>query len=329
MVRTLKNTVRCIALALSLPYAAIAADLPTAKPGVVPSLVQTQNAITAKANDNVTQEQQNQTAERRKQISAEAMASIAETHNALTALDAGKKDDALAALERATGKLELILARDPSLTLAPTNVEAVTISVMADTNKVKAMRAETERLLDEGQVQAARHLLDGLASETVINVSNIPLATYPAAMKQAVKLIDDGKLDAAKQTLQTALNTLVVKSTIIPLPVAAAQQMLAEAEKLSAKPNRKDVENNRLNILLAGARTQLEFAEVLGYGTRQDFQGFYAQLDDIKSKTSNGQSGNDFFGKIKSSLADLVKSIQSAADNIPATSQYKSTNNPN
>jgi len=329
MVRSLKTTVSCIALALAVPYAAIAADLSTAKSGVVASTTQTQNAIAAKANNKAVQEQQDQTAQRRKQISAEAMAAIAETRNALIALDAGKKDDALAALERATGKLELILARDPNLALAPTNVEAVTVNVMADTDKVKAMRAEAQRLLDDGQVQAARHLLDGLASETVINVSNIPLATYPAAIKQAVKFVDDGKLDAAKQNLQTALNTLVVKSNIIPLPVVAAQQMLVEADKLSAKSNRKPNENQRLNDLLNGARTQLEFAEALGYGTHQDFQGLYAQLDGIKSKTTNGQSGNGFFESIKSSLSDLVKSIQSAADNISAAGQAKNSTNSN
>ncbi|MGL1204106.1 YfdX family protein, partial [Vibrio parahaemolyticus] len=48
------------------------------------------------------------------------MAAVSETGNALKALDEGKKDDALADLEKTTGKLELILARDPQLTLAPT-----------------------------------------------------------------------------------------------------------------------------------------------------------------------------------------------------------------
>ncbi len=76
------------------------------------------------------------------------------------------------------------------------------------------------------------------------------------------------------------------------------------------------MENNRLDVLLSGARTQLKFAEVLGYGTKQDFQGLYAQLDDIKTKTSNGQFGDNFFTKLKSSLANLIKSIQLAADNI-------------
>ena len=59
-------------------------------------------------------------------------------------------------------------------------------------------------------------------------------------------------------------------------------------------------------------RTQLEFAEVLGYGTRKDFKDLYDQLDEIKEKTSGGKSGTGFFTKIKSSLSDMFKSSQPA-----------------
>jgi hypothetical protein len=224
----------------------------------------------------------------------------------------------ISALERATGKLEVILARDPKLALAPVNVGAMSVSVIANTDNVKEARKEAERLLDDGQVQTARHLLEGLASETVISVSNIPLATYPAAIKQAVKLLDDGKQDDAKKVLQTALNTLVITNTIIPLPVAATQAMLVDAEKLAEKVDRKDDDNKKLADLLTASRAQLEFAEALGYGTKQDFKDLYAQLDEIKDKTSSGKSGTGFFAKIKSSLSGVVKSSQPPVNDQPA-----------
>jgi hypothetical protein len=44
----------------------------------------------------------------------EAVAAVRETQNALTAIDQNKNDDAIAALERATGKLEIVLARTPT-----------------------------------------------------------------------------------------------------------------------------------------------------------------------------------------------------------------------
>lgn len=325
MLRSLKTTASCIALALAVSNAAIAADTMKMVPAA-PATAQSSSTTTTTANPQptaanakVANQNQDQTAEKRKQITAEAIAVVSETRNALKDLDEGKKDDALADLEKTTGKLELILARDPQLTLAPTNVNEVTTSVLADTDKVRQFRREAQRLLDDGQVQAARHLLQGLASETVIRVTSIPLGTYPDAIKQAAKLIDDGKQDDAKKVLQTALNTLVITDTIIPLPVAATQAMLKDAQQLAEKKDRSVDENKNLNDLLTASRGQLEFAEVLGYGTRQDFKDLYAQLDGIKAKTSDGKSGTGFFSSITDSISGLLqRSSQTAATNLPA-----------
>lgn len=312
MIDSFRTPATCLGLALSLPYIAMAADTPpavTPAPSSQKSVAPSPSSApsSAAATEKNTQEQ---TAEKRKQITAEAMAAIGDTRTALMALDQGKKADALAALERVTGKLELILARDPKLALAPTNVGATTIEVIGDADKVRDIRKQAQRLLDDGQVQSARLLLENLASETVISVSNIPLASYPGAIKLAAKLIDDGKQDEAKKVLQKTLNTLVVTNTVIPLPVVAAQESLKDAEKLVEKAARTEDENKRLNALLIDARRQLEFAQVLGYGTKQDFKDLYAQLDEIKDKSSNGKSGGGFFTKIKASLAGLFKSSQ-------------------
>lgn len=326
MLRSLKTTASCIALALAVSNAAIAADTMNMVPAA-PAAAQSgsttataTNSQSTAANAKVANQNQDQTAEKRKQITAEAIAAVNETRNALKALDEGKNDEALEALEKTTGKLELILARDPQLTLAPTNVNEVTTSVLADTDKVRQFRREAQRLLDDGQVQAARHLLQGLASETVIRVTNIPLGTYPDAIKQAAKLIDGGKQDDAKKVLQTALNTLVVTDTIIPLPVAATQAMLKDAQQLAEKKDRSVDENKRLSDLLTASHGQLEYAEALGYGTRQDFKDLYAQLDSIKAKTSDGKSGTGFFSSITDSLSGLLeRSNPTVATNQPAS----------
>lgn len=63
---------------------------------------------------------QEQTEEKRKTLMADATTALTETHKALALLDAGRKKEALAALERASGKLDVILARDSSMKLAPT-----------------------------------------------------------------------------------------------------------------------------------------------------------------------------------------------------------------
>ena len=316
MLRLLLTTVSCIALALAVPSIAIGDDS-SAKTNKAAS----QEAATAENKNKVEQQAQDKTAEKRKAITAEAMSAVSETRNALKALDDGQKDEALSALERATGKLEVILARDPDLALAPTNVGAVTITTEADLGKITEARKEAQRLMNEGEVQAARHLLDGLASETVISVSNIPLATYPAAIKDAARLADNNKFSEAKRVLQTALNTLVITNTVIPLPVVKTQDFLLKAEKLAEKTDRTEDDSKKLTGLLADAHTQLEFAEALGYGTKKDFKDLYEQLDEIKEKTSHGKSGTGFFAKIKASLSGLFKSSQPAETVQPKPSK--------
>jgi hypothetical protein len=251
---------------------------------------------------------QEQTAEKRKTLMADATAAINETQGALTLLDSGKKKEALAALERATGKLDIILAHDPSLTLAPAGVTVATTDLQGGPEVAKQLRQTAQDLIAQGRVQEARHVLKNLASETVVTVANIPLATYPAAIKEAVRSIDANKIDAAKLILQTALNTQVLTETTIPLPVVHAAESLKNAETLAEKKDRTAEDNTQLKASLDKARGQLEFAQVLGYGTKKDFDTMYQQLSEVEYKTADNKSGVGFFAKIKASISDFLKS---------------------
>ena len=61
-------------------------------------------------------EQQRKSAEdqARKSLDQEAVAAIDETTNAIKAIADNKTDEALAAIERATGKINVLLARNPA-----------------------------------------------------------------------------------------------------------------------------------------------------------------------------------------------------------------------
>ena len=253
---------------------------------------------------------QNQTEEKRKTLLVDATSAIQETQSALKLLDDGKKKEALGALERATGKLDIILAREPALTLAPAAVNVFTVDVQGGIDAVKGLRKQIQDLIDAGHFQEARRLMGNLASETIVSVSNIPLATYPAAIKDAAKLIDQNKTDQAKAVLQTALNTQVVTETVIPLPVVKAQTSLKEAENLAEKKDRTTDENTRLKGALDTARGQLERAQALGYGEKSDFETFYQQLKEIEQRTADNKFGTGFFAKIKGLIADFMKSSQ-------------------
>lgn len=269
-------------------------------------------STTAPAVTNVSDPQaaQTQTEEKRKTLLADATGAIQETQNALKWLDEGKKKEALAALERATGKLDIILARDPALRLAPAGVNVVTVDLQGNLDTVKELRRQIQELMNSGRFQEARHMMETMASETVVSVSNIPLATYPAAIKDAAKLIDENKTNEAKTTLQTALNTQVVTETIIPLPMVNAQASLKEAETLAEKNNRSAEDDSRFKASLDNARKELERAQALGYGKSSDFETFYKQLDEIAHQTADNGHGAGLFAKLKASIAEFMKSSQ-------------------
>ena len=278
-----------------------------AKPA--PQQAEPQSEQSKTVNPQVQSEVEKQANAKRAQLLKNAQVAIDETHKALDALDKNKNDEALAALERVTGKLDLILARDPKLALAPVSMETIVRDLYANQDTVRDAIKEARSELNDGKVQQARALLGGLASEAELQVTNIPLATYPAAIKAVAPLIDAGKKDEAKTALQMALNTLVIERFITPLPTVRATAMLGEAEKLTEKSGRSSDENKKLHDLVENARQQLELGETLGYGIPEDYKPLYAQLDDIQSKTEGGKSGKGIFDTIKASLKGLKDRI--------------------
>jgi hypothetical protein len=246
------------------------------------------------------------TSENRKKIIDEAVAALSETKNALAALDAKKKEEAIAALEKVVGQLEVIIAREPELAFAPIDVRVTTHDLYASLKTIEIAKKEAEELLEKGEVQKARILLQGLASEIVISVANLPLATYPDTIKAVIPLIDKDKFDEAKVALQAALDTVVVINHVIALPVIRAEHLLREAEKLAETEKRSDKDNKVLSNLLENAEHQLKIAAALGYGDQKQYKNFYQQIEEIQKKTDNGKSGKGFFDKVKHSLSNFI-----------------------
>ncbi|MFX3545405.1 YfdX family protein [Ralstonia mannitolilytica] len=253
----------------------------------------------------VQKEADSQAADKRKQVLDEAVAALALTKSALAALDDKDKARALGALAEATGKLELIVAREPSLALAPVDVRTIVHDLFANTETIEAMTDEALDALKHGEVQQARRVLALLASEIVIAVTNIPLASYPAAVKSVVPLIDQDKIEEAKAALQSALSTLVETRSVIPLPLLRTTLLLKRAETLTEDGQRSEASGERLQALLNEARQQLEMAELLGYGKKKDFEPLYAELKKVQEKTSGGGSGKGWLDEIKARLSKL------------------------
>ncbi len=247
------------------------------------------------------------TAEKRKKIVEEAIAAVLNTEKALAALENNKTDEALKLLETVTGKLDLIMARDPDLALAPVGISETVIDVYTDIDSIKAMTREAQKALDKGRLQEARELIKGLASEIVISTTSIPLATYPVAIKAIAPLIDAGKIDEAKTALHSLLNTLVVTRHVIPLPLLRAELLITEAEALTENTKRTEKENKVLDGLLNAVRDQLKLAEALGYGDKELFEPMNKQVEEIENKVSGGKGGKGWFDKLKQQFSSVFK----------------------
>lgn len=259
-----------------------------------PAVVSVEEEVQGSAED--------EAAKRRKELIDDAVEALDETQKALAALDEGDSEAALDALAVANGKLDLVVARNPRLALAPVDTRVITFDLFASVESIEAAKERALEHMKEGRLQDARALIENLRSEVVVEVVNVPLATYPSAIRAITPLIDDGKVEEAKAALQRALNTLVVVEHSHALPVIRAEHMLTRAEELAETEERSREEGEELTSLLDGARRQLEIAEALGYGQSDDFADYYQQLDEIAGKTRDGKSGTGFFDKLRAAL---------------------------
>ena len=304
MKHAVRHTLLCVSmmslggLALSAPSFAAESALPAAP--------QAQSEASRSVQPKVDKQTADATAEKRKKLFADATAALAETHKALNALEHKKNDEALKALAEATGKLDLIVARDPKLAQAPLETEVVTYDLLTNLDTIKQITKEATAYLNDGEIQKARPLVAHLASEIQYRTIHLPLATYPKAIKAIAPLIDAGKIDDAKARLQAVLNTLVVTTDdVIPLPKLRAEHLLKEAQDLAEKKDRSKEENDKLAKHLQAAREQLQMAELLGYGKKKDFNPMYEQISEIENKSAGGKSGIGWFDKVKQQLSEL------------------------
>ena len=271
----------------------------------LPVSPQAKPEVVTEVQPEVQKETDSQAADKRKQVLDEAVSALSLTKSALAALDGKDAARALAMLAEVTGTLELIVAREPTLALAPVDVRTIVHDLFATTETIEAMIDEALDALKHGEVQKARPIVANLASEIVIETDNLPMATYPAAIKSAARLIDSGKIDDAKAELARALNTLVVTSVAFPLPVLRAEAAIAKAEKLAETDKRDAKQNEELSALLAYVRTEIELAQALGYGKKADFKPIFDQLKSIEQKSAGGKSGTGWFDELKMRIQGL------------------------
>jgi len=259
-------------------------------------------SVQIKVNDRVN----NTINEKKEELLKEALQSLNNTNLALKYLDENKIKEAADTLANVIGKLDIIIARDPSLKLLPVAVTQKEFDVITTKETVKSILFDANKALKDGEVQKARYLLKNLASEIVITTTSIPLQTYPASIKKIVPMLDEGKIEEAKVLLNATLNSLVVTEQVIPLQILRATLLLEEADVLASNEVRDEGENEKLSFFLEEASYQLEMAELFGYGSQKEYKSIYDHLETIKEKVSDGKSAKGWFDKIKEKIIYLT-----------------------
>jgi len=264
-------------------------------------------------NTNVEKTEDKAKQEENKKIVKEALSAYEQTLKAVEHLDKGEKDKAIEALEKSVGKMDILIGRYPELAYLPISIDVQTFDVVNDLETIKRQRDEVQFLVKQGYLQAARRLLNYMASEIRVTSVNLPMETYPTAIRGIARLIEEDKLDLAKKALQTTLSTLVSFERSIPIPVLNSQILIAEASKIinETTPDKLSKEKkDEALALLKRAHQELEIAEELGYGKRNwEFAEIHKDIREIEDKVKKNK-------KSKGLLEDLKKRVEEFKNKI-------------
>ncbi len=238
-------------------------------------------------------------------IVKEAVEAVMLTQKVL--IDIAKKDkkQAIKDVEKAIGKLEVVLAKKDAPLMLPIDASISAYEFNADVSTIKKGLKAVKELLDDGKVQEARALLNTFQSEIDITTVSLPLASYPKALKLAASYLHEGKLKEAQDVLEMALNTLVTTKVIIPIPLVTAEALIADAQKIAKKDKKQALKHLEL------AKEELKKAELLGYTSDSDIT--YKALEHAIEKVEKEIKGKNRAEKLFEELMNKLRSFKESA----------------
>jgi hypothetical protein len=223
-------------------------------------------------------------------------------------VDLEKNDLKLASkdIEKALGKIELLLATGKTPKMVSVDGSIVVKEYVGRSEDVKKSVKSVKKLLDDGKVQEARVLLNTLQSQMDITVVNLPLESYPDALKLAAKYIDQNKPEQAKEIMSVALSTFYNVTQIVPLPLVKATDLIAYVALHS-----KDDEKLRADELLEEAEDQLKVAELLGYVSKGEvtYKKLYSKIKDIRKEIKGENKTKKLFDMLLEDIKEFKSKI--------------------
>ncbi|AZL15913.1 YfdX family protein [Rickettsiales endosymbiont of Stachyamoeba lipophora] len=273
----------------------------------------------ALARSEIEQQHEQAKEEARKTLVRDAIESLEETKKALTALNKGQENEALTAIEHATGKINILLARYPEKSILPIDFEVKLIDTApVIIQNIKEISKDAEKLLGNKNYPEARLLLDILRSEINIRTYNLPLAMYPTALKEAARLLDQKKINESITELDVAIHTLVVVDQVLPLPIINAKLMLAMAEEKHEKDREAALK------LMSSTRHELERARELGYaGKDEEYASLNKAIEALEKQAKSHKKSPFDFSIIKDQLKAFLKRLSESKKTISTQTKIK------
>ncbi len=232
-------------------------------------------------------------------IVKEAVEAVALTQKTLALLSQNKKDDAIKSLEKAIGKMEVVLSHPNAPALLPLEASVIVSQFAGTAYDAENAVISSIALLQKKRVQDARLIVQTLKDEIDLVTVNMPLASYPAALKLAAKYLHENKITQAQKVLATALGTFVEVDVVTPLGIVEAQELIAAASRVAKSDKKLALAH------LEAAKAALKKAEALGYTSRSDTT--YKMLNDAIKKIQKEIRGKN---KAKKLFDDLIAKLK-------------------
>lgn len=259
----------------------------------------------AQAQKDIQNQTQQAKEEVQKSLVPDAIFIVNETKKAINFIKNGQMAEALSAVENATGKSDVLLARHPENALLPVDFAIKVIdSAPVELNKINGIEKLIKKNIDYKNYPVSRALLNFLCSEIDVVTYCLPLAYYPEALKKAARLLELKQASEASLVLDIALNTLVEMHQTFPIPTIKVITLLTTAEDILEKENDKE---NALK-LVNEAKFELKRSIELGYLEKDEkYRALNEELTDLENKINKNQKSTSSFRSLKEKFRDFLK----------------------
>jgi len=232
---------------------------------------------------------------------AQALKALKYTEDANIYLSHKSTNLAIESLKKAIGELTIVLNSPNAPYLLPVNVNIKAYEYAGNIKNISTQIKLAKKAVENNNLPLAREILNSLRSEIDISTVNIPLATYPSAIKLAVKYLNEHKIKEAQDVINMALNTLVTTNTVIPIPLLKANDLIVAASKAVKKDKKQTLK------YLEEAKKQLKLAELLGYSSKSNttYKMLKDSINKIENKINNHKNTDSFFANLKNKIEEF------------------------